>query len=96
MGILPVIPQQVIKELKAIKDSKKKLKFRQESELSLTLLEKNKFKKINLDSKKTDSGIIKFANQNPEVLVATLDKGIQDKIRNKKIILRGRRKLEIV
>ena len=85
MGFEIIIPDRVIDELKKLKQT-----------LALKLLEKNNFKKIILIGKDVDNSIINYAKKNPEVLIATLDKELQEKLKNKKIVIRGKRKLEIV
>ncbi len=88
MGIKIIIPKQVISEIKNLKDKN--------SELSLRILQENKFEEIDLGKGEVDKRIIKFAKENPNVIVATLDREIKKKIRNKKLIIRGKKKLEII
>jgi len=84
-----LIPEQVLHELARLKTPN--------SELARKILEKSKFKKINLEKgKTTDNKIINFAKQNPDAVVATLDREIQNKTLNKKLIIRGKKKLEII
>lgn len=80
-----IIPNKVIDELKKLKQTS-----------ALKLLEKNNFKEIILAGKNTDNSIINYANKNPEILVATLDKELNNKLKNRKIIIRGKKKLEII
>jgi len=80
-----LIPKQVINEIKNL-----------DNKLALKLLEKNKFKKIDLGKGHTDNRIIKFAKENPKTIIATLDKEIKNKTKNQKLIIRGKKKLEIV
>jgi len=80
-----LIPVQVINEIKRLNNP-----------LALKLLEKNKFKKIDLGKGHTDKRIIKFAKENPKVIVATLDKEIKNKTKNQKLIIRGKKKLEVI
>lgn len=80
-----LIPIQVINEIK-----------RFDNKLALKLLGKNKFQKIDLGKTHTDKLIIKFAKENPKVIVATLDKEIKNKTKNQKLIIRGKKNLEIV
>ncbi len=94
-GLKPIIPKQVIWEIKNIPNSKTKLKFKQEAELALLILNKHSFESPELNGKIVDNAIINYAKQNPEIIIATLDKGIQNKIKNKKMIL-NRKKLEIL
>jgi rRNA-processing protein FCF1 len=95
-GLQVLIPQEVIKELRGISNSKKKLRFRDEANIALKLLEKIPFDKIELKEKNVDNGIIKFSNENKKVIIATLDKRIQNKIQNQKLIIRGKKKLELL
>ena len=89
MGLSVVIPNQVINELKKISTSKKKLKFRDEAKLALMLLEKNSFKKIDLENNYVDKGIIKFIEKNPNCIVATLDAELKKKVKSK-MVIRGK------
>src|SRR3989344_9188093 len=84
-GYQIIIPDKVIDELKKLKQTS-----------ALKLLEKNNFKEILLAGKNTDNSIINYANKNPDILVATLDKQLSDKLKNRKIIIRGKKKLEVV
>jgi uncharacterized protein len=87
MGIQIIIPDKVIQELEKLKKSS-----------ALILLENvnDKFKIIPLKGKNVDNSIINYAKENPNIIIATLDEGIQHKIRNKKMIIVDRRKLEII
>ena len=85
VGTQILIPKQVINEIKNLN-----------SKLALKLLEKNKFKKIDLGKGHTDKKIIKFAKENPKTIIATLDREIKNKTKNQKLIIRGKKKLEIV
>jgi rRNA-processing protein FCF1 len=96
MGAQVLIPKQVISEIEMIANSKKKLHFREDAKLSLVLLKKNPFKKIDLGLQDVDKGIKRFANQNSRVIVATLDKELKDSIPNPKLVIRQKKKLEIV
>ena len=85
MGFEVIIQDKVIDELKKLKQTS-----------ALKLLEKNNFKEIILAGKNTDNSIINYAKKNPEILVATLDKELNNKLKNRKIIIRGKKKLEII
>jgi rRNA-processing protein FCF1 len=86
MGIQIIIPEEVIKELENLK---------KESALKLLENVKDKFKTISLKGKNVDNAIINFAKENPDIVIATLDEDIQRKIRNRKMIIVDRRRLEI-
>lgn len=100
LGMKIIIPKQVINELKLILNSKKKLHFRKDVEVVLKILEKNKnsFREINLSKygKNTDKRIKKFSDENKNIIVATLDKKLKNKIKNKKMVIRGKKNLEII
>lgn len=95
MGMKILIPKQVIEEIKRVVKSKKKLHFKEDAKLALKLLEKNNFKEINLKEKYVDKALIKFAEKNKNILIATLDKELKNKIKNPKLIIREKKKLEI-
>ncbi len=90
-----LVPKQVIKEIKGIINSKKKLHFKEDAKLALRLLEKNSFKEIDLKEKNVDNGIVKYSNKH-DTIVATLDREIKNKIKNSKLVIRGKKKLEII
>ena len=94
-GFQILIPEQVIEEIKGISKSKK-INERENANLALKLIKNSPFKKIDLEIKNVDKGIIKFADENIETIVGTLDKEIKRKTENQKLVIRGQRKLEIV
>jgi rRNA-processing protein FCF1 len=95
-GMQILIPKQVIIEIKRINNSKKKLHFREEASIALKILKKSSFKKIDLKNKYVDGGIIKFTEKDKTVIIATLDKKLQKKFQNSKLIIRNKKKLEII
>jgi rRNA-processing protein FCF1 len=88
MGLQILIPEQVINELKKLSLP--------HSGLTTKFLQKNKFKKIDIGRGHVDNQIISYAEQNPKIIVATLDREIKNKIKNKKLVIRGKKKLEVV
>ena len=86
-GIQAVVPKQVLAEILGVSKSK------DYGKTALQILKKNKFKEIVLKGKNTDLGIIKYAKENPGAIVATLDLGIKRKVKNRKMIIRGKKKL---
>jgi len=94
LGLKIIIPIQVIKELENLSE-KGNLKLREEAKLSVQILKKNSFDKVDLKIKNVDNGIVKFAKEHEDYIIATLDKGIQSKIKNNKLIIRGEKGLEI-
>lgn len=96
MGLEILIPKQVIEEIKRVANSTKKLKFRDDAKLAQVILERNKFKKIDIRGKYVDKGLIKYAKEHPKLIVATLDREIKSKIMNSKLVIRGKKKLEVI
>ena len=95
-GFQIAIPKQVIAEIKRIENSNKKLKFRDDAAVAQKLLKSNPFKKIDLKTNYVDAGLLKLARSNPKIAIATLDAEIKRKIGNPKIIIRARKKLEVI
>ena len=87
IGMLILIPKQVIREIKGIDNSN--------SKLALRIIQKNKFKEIDLGKGKVDNLLINFAKKK-DVIVATLDREIKKKTKNPKLIIRGKKSLEIL
>jgi len=88
LGLTPIIPKQVLVEVKGL------AKLKIESELALKLLKKVKI--IDLKTKNTDKGIINYAKKNPNLIIASLDREIKKQLKNQKLIIRKKKKLEIL
>ena len=95
-GFKILIPKQVIGEIKNFSKSEKKLHFKKDAELALKILGENNFKKVDLKMNNVDGGIIKFAAENPKIVIATLDREIKKKVKNQKLVVRGNKELEIL
>lgn len=96
MGIKVLIPEEVLDEVRKIMKSGKKLHFRENAKLALKILNKNGFKKIRLGTTHVDKGLVNFAEKNKDVIVATLDRELKKKIKKPKLVIRGKKKLEII
>ena len=96
MGFNIIIPKQVLGEIEKIKNSKKKLRFKEDAKLSLKILSKNKFKKIYLKINYVDKGILKYIKEHPKTIVATLDSELKRKIKGNKVVIREKKRLEII
>ena len=83
--IKPIIPEQVLSELAGLG-----------VELALKIINMNNFELAKIPGKDADAAIINFTKENPEVIVATLDKGLKKKIKNRKLVIRQKKKLEII
>ena len=84
-GIKAIIPEQVLRELGGLG-----------AKLALKIINMNNFELLKIAGRDADAAIINFAKKNPQVIVATLDQGLKKKIRNRKLIIRQKKKLEIV
>lgn len=89
-GVKILIPNQVIKEIEGLSNSKA------EAKLALKIIKSKKPKIISIDGKNTDNSIINYARENPDLIVATLDREIKSKIRNSKLVIKNKKKLEII
>lgn len=87
-GLEILIPEQVIREIERLKNPN--------SELALKIISKNSYKSVNLGRAHVDKLIIRFAKENPKIIVATLDREIKEKVRNPKLVIRGKKKLSIM
>ncbi len=96
MGIKVLIPEEVLDEVRKIMKSGKKLHFRENAKLALKILNKNGFKKIRLGTAHVDKGLVNFAEKNKDVIVATLDRELKKKIKKPKLVIRGKKKLEVI
>lgn len=96
LGLTPLIPKQVLDELKSIVKSKKKLRFKDEAKLALRLLKKSNIKNIDIKKSYVDEGIMDYAEKHKDVIIATMDYNLKKKIKNQKLVVRAGKKLEIV
>lgn len=85
LGLQPVVPEQALRELKGLG-----------AHLALEVLGKRKFSIVSFPGKDADAAIIAFAKKNPEAIIATLDAGLKRKTKNRKLVIRGQKKLEIM
>jgi len=59
-------------------------------------LDKNKFEEVDLKEKSVDKGLVKFAEKNRDVYIGTLDRELKKKILNSKVVIREKKRLEII
>lgn len=77
-----IVPEQIFDELKKIsKDKESKIKNRESTKVALQLLKKYKF--IDLGTKDVDAGILRYIKDKEKIYVATLDKELKKKIKQK-------------
>ena len=84
-GMKILIPEQTIDELMGLG-----------AQAALNVLEANEFEMVKVPGKDADEAILNFAKKNPDAIIATLDQGLQKRLKNRKMIIRGLKKLEIV
>ncbi len=96
MGHKIIIPEEVIKEMKSISTSNQALRFRTAAKLSLMIIENETFIKIKLGTKDVDKGIKKLAEEDNKLIIATLDRDIKKSNKNKNMVIRNKKTLEII
>jgi len=76
------VPEQVISELKLLKDKKElRINERESAKLALVLLKNKKIKVINSKKSNADSAIVEYASVNKNnIFIATLDKDLKNRI----------------
>ena len=95
-GISIIIPKEIMNELKMLSERGNNL-LALEAKSALKLLSKNKFKQIDLEGgDSADKVIVNYVKQHPDVIVATLDREMKGKFKNKKITIRGGKRLEVI
>jgi len=90
-----VIPREVILEIKRLKAGSKALKFREEAELALKLIDAQDFDLVDCPGKYVDVGIRAFLKDHPTYVLATMDKELKKNVSNRKMVLRNKKKLEL-
>ena len=95
-GIEWIVPQQVLNELGNLKDkSGIKLKDRQAAKLSFDILQQINPDIVDLGKNpNVDIAIVNYI-MNKDIILATLDKGLQSRVDNNVLTIRGKSFLEI-
>ncbi len=96
MGFVIIVPEEVIAEIEGVAKSKQKLKERDNAKLALKIIKANKFESIQLGKNYVDDGLRDYAKEHPEVIIATLDRELKKEINNYIMVIRGRKKLEVL
>jgi len=95
MGMKIIIPLQVMDEIRKF-SMQGRGNLKQEAKFALRLLEKNKFKRIDLYTNNVDNGLLKLAEKNENYVIATLDRQIKNRTKNPNLVIRGEKSLEII
>jgi len=93
-GFELVVPVQVVKELKSLRDDKlKKVKGKDKtaSDLALQLLKVNGVKEVEVKGKTVDEGIVNLAGEDEKNIVATLDREMRGILGRVILINRGKK-----
>ena len=90
-----LIPVEVIEEIKRLRDSNKKLKFKEEANLALKMIENSEYEEVHAPGKYVDKGLIKYCQENEDVVLGTLDKELKKTVKNRKLVIRNKKKLEL-
>lgn len=89
-----ILPKQVISELKKIeKDLKQKRKFREGAKLSLEILETMNLKIVDLNKNPNIDIAIKDYIFDKPIILATNDKGLKKRVKNRILSIRGTKSL---
>ncbi|MDD2445059.1 MAG: hypothetical protein PHX15_03060 [Candidatus Nanoarchaeia archaeon] len=89
-----ILPKQVISELKKIeKDLKQKRKFREGAKLSLEILETMNLKIVDLNKNPNIDIAIKDYIFDKPIVLATNDKGLKKRVKNRILSIRGTKSL---
>ncbi len=94
-----LIPKQVVFEIEDIFNSREG-KHKENASLALKIIEQNHklWKEIDLEDNYVDRGIKKYAENNKEIIVATLDKELRRKLKGKAkfLSIKGKKKISFI
>jgi rRNA-processing protein FCF1 len=93
-----IVPQEVLNELGTLKDRKgMKVKERNAAKISFEILEKIDAKIVELGGKNPNVDI-KIVNYiiGKDIILATMDKDLKSRVKNKILTIRGKKMLEII
>ena len=90
-----LIPVEVIAEIKRLRDSSKAMKFKEQADLALKLIKVNDYEEISAPGRYVDVGLKKYLDEHPKVILATMDKELKKSVKNRKMVVRNKKKLEL-
>jgi rRNA-processing protein FCF1 len=88
-----LLPEEVLDELKII-SKRKGEKIKDKSAAGIALIVIKDLDKVRLDNKNVDKGIIEYAKNHKDIVVATLDAEIKEKI-GKSMVIKNKKNLAI-
>jgi len=95
MGLQVVVPKQVIAELERLVKTKKGAA-KNQAELTLAILRANIPKLIDLKQNYVDKALINYSKKHKDIIIATLDSELKKKLKCNKIVIRNKKKLQIL
>lgn len=95
LGFQALVPKQVVKELERLVKTKKGAT-KIQAELALKVLRTNCPKLINLKTNYVDKAILSYSKSHKDITVATLDSELKNKLKVPKIIIREKKRLEVI
>lgn len=90
-----LIPKEVILEIERLRDGTKALKFREEAIFALKLIAVSDYMGVSCPGRYVDKGIKKYCDENPQVILGTMDKELKKSVKNRKMVIRNLKKLEL-
>ncbi len=94
-GFKVIVPDEVIRELEKF-ETGNKAGIARYAKLVKKILSISEFSRVSLGKTYVDKGLINYLKDKQEIILATLDEGLQKKVRNPIMIIRQKKKLEIV
>src|SRR3989344_2828152 len=94
LGFKPIVPREVLQEMKDLRISNKTSRLEKEAiNLALEIVEKEKIRKMSLGQGVVDDALISRGKAG--IFIATLDRGIKNKVPNRIVISGAQKKLQI-
>lgn len=93
-GFEVLIPEEGLVELEKLAHSKK-VNIEKAAKLVQKLISKHEFNLVRINSVYVDRGIISYLKDKPKIILATLDRDLQNKVKNPILIIREKIKLEL-
>jgi len=93
-----LVPEQVIEETFKISQKGESKSDKDAAQLALNLLyeHRKQIQRIDIGEGHTDNNIIKLAEQDKSIIVATLDKEIRNQLKGRCLIFREKNKFEVI
>lgn len=91
-----LLPEEILEEIQILSKRKgERIKDKQSARIALELVKLSNFKKINLNNQNVDDGIVNYLKNNKNIVLASLDKVLRSRVRNKTLTIFGSKELKI-